>query len=68
MRYTEQEIEMMNEYETLKANHSSIEEALQSGRLWLDQRKPLQHLLDLSAGELEDARAELYSAVLEGRP
>lgn len=66
MRYTEQEIEIMEEYETLKANHFGIEDALQSSRLWLEQRNALEHQLDLSASELEDARAEFYSVILSG--
>lgn len=68
MRYTEQEVEILEEYETLKANHFSIEEALQSRRLWLEQKNALEHELDLAAGELEDARSEFYSAILAGHP
>ena len=68
MRYTEQEIEILEEYETLKANHFSIEEALQSRKLWLEQKNALEHELDLSASDLEDARAEFYSAILSGHP
>lgn len=68
MRYTEQEIEIMDEYESLKANHLSIEERLQRRGLWLDQRNALEHMLDLAASELEDARSEYYSTVLSGHP
>lgn len=68
MRYTEQEIEIMDEYETLKANHSEIENSLLGGRHWLEQRNALEHQLDLSASDLEDARAEYYSAILAGHP
>jgi hypothetical protein len=68
MRYTEQEIETMEEYEALKSNHAEIEKSLWSERLWLEERNALEHLLDLSAGDLEDARAEYYSAYLAGHP
>jgi len=68
MRYTEQEIGTMEEYEALKANHAEIEKSLRTGKLWLEERNALEHLLDLSAGDLEDARAEYYSAFLASHP
>ena len=58
MRYTEQEIENMQEYETRKRNHLDLEEQLTTRRLSLWERNELEHQLDLAAGDLEDARFE----------
>ncbi len=68
MRYTEQEIETMEQYETLQANHLEIEESLQRGSLWLEERNAMEHLLDLATSELEDARADLLAVFASGHP
>lgn len=61
MRYTEKEIEIINTYEAKTQNFFQIEESKSRYGLTLAERNALEHMLDLAASEVEEARAEFFS-------
>lgn len=61
MRYTEKQIEIINEYEAQQTNFFQIEESKCRKWLTLAERNAIEHMLEQAAEDLEDARAEFFS-------
>ncbi len=61
MRYTEKQIEIINEYEAQQNNFFQIEESKSRKWLTLAERNAIEHMLEQAAEDLEDARAEFFS-------
>jgi hypothetical protein len=60
MHYMEKEIGTMNEYEALRMEISDIEKAMQRRGLSLAERNAMEHLMERSAEDLAEARAEFF--------
>ena len=58
MRYTEEEMEIMNEYETLQNKESEILDVLDEMELTLVERNALEYSLEFASEEMGSLRGE----------
>lgn len=60
MRYTEEEMEIMNEFETLKDRESEILDVLDEMELTLAERNALEYSLEFASEEMGSLRGEYF--------
>ena len=58
MRYTEEEMEIMNEFETLRDRESEILDVLDEMELTLAERNALEYSLEFASEEMGSLRGE----------
>lgn len=63
MRYNNEEIEIMNEYETLRTEESELLDLVDMKRLSLAERNALEFSLEFVNEEMGSLREEYYSVV-----
>lgn len=66
MRYTEEEMAIINEYETLRDRESEIMDVLDVMNLGLAERNALEYALEFATEEMGSLRGE-YLGVVTGK-